>query len=130
MPAPRLNDRTFGLIFATIFTIVFGMAWFVFQTRLDWALITAGIFLATALVLPSALLPLNRLWGRIAYKIAIFNNYLLLGLFFFLILTPFSIVMRLAKHDPLRRKLGPTAELKNFSAREFQWLIPLYISQN
>ena len=111
MPTPRLNNRTFGLIFATIFTIVFNVAWFVFQTRLDWALIVAGIFLVTALVCPIALLPLNRFWGRIAHKIAIMNNYLLLGLFFFLIITPFSIVMRLAGRDPLRRKLGSSAEV-------------------
>ena len=109
MPAPRLNDRKFGLMFTIIFAIVFGVAWLGFQTRLDWSLVVAGIFLSAALVCPVVLLPLNRLWGCFAHKIAIFNNYLLLGLFFFLILTPFSIVMRLAGRDPLHRKLGPAA---------------------
>ena len=108
MPAPRLSNRNFGLMFATVFTIVFGVAWFLFQTWLSWALIVAGSFLVAALVCPVMLLPLNRLWGCVARGIGVFNNHLLLGLFYFLILAPLGIVMRLAGRDPLHQKLGPT----------------------
>jgi hypothetical protein len=108
MPTPRLSNRNFGLMFATVFMVVFSVAWFVFQTWFDWALIVAGSLLAIALVCPITLLPLNRLWGCIAHGIGVFNNYFLLGLFYFLILAPLGIVMRLAGRDPLCQKLGPT----------------------
>ena len=58
------SDRAFGIVFAIVFTIV--GAWPLLgdaPLRL-WALGLAGVFLATALIAPNILKPLNQVWFR------------------------------------------------------------------
>ena len=50
-----------------------------------WAIALALCFLVLAILVPVALMPLNRLWGMIAIRLAVVNNHLVLGLFFYLV---------------------------------------------
>lgn len=109
MSAIRQKDRTFGIMFAVVFAIIGVVAWLGFDTILVWAFASAGGFLAVALVAPGILLPLNRLWGVLAGKLGVFNNFLLLGAFFFLIILPAGMILRVLGRDPLRRTLDPSA---------------------
>lgn len=59
------------------------------------ALLVAGALAPAALVLP------NRVWRRIGHALGWVNTRILLSLFFFLVLTPVGLVMRLAGKDPL-----------------------------
>ena len=126
MSPPRQSDRAFGLTFSAVFAIVFGVGWLVFDSRLDWAAVTAAVFLALALAVPGILLPLNRMWGRIVARLGAFNNYLLLGVFFFLCVWPIGATFRLFGWDPMCRRpnpsvdtywtvVGRTADKENFS---------------
>ena len=65
------------------------------------------VFASLALVSPGVLLPLNYLWGVFASRLGLFNNYVLLGLFFFLLVFPIGVVMRALGNDPMRHKLEP-----------------------
>ena len=64
----------------------------------------ASIFIVTALIVPNFLLPLNRIWAVFAFKLGIFNNYFVLGLFFFLIVLPTGLIARICGYDPLKLK--------------------------
>jgi hypothetical protein len=71
--------------------------------------IAAG-FLAVALVRPSLLSPLNRLWfmfGLLLHKIV---TPVIMGLIFFLTVTPTGLIMRLSGRDPLRLRRDPEAK--------------------
>ena len=105
MSQPRQSDRSFGLTFATLLVIVFLVAGFIFGTALAWPLWLAGLFAALALTVPGVLMPLNRLWGAFAARLAAVNNFVLLGVFFYLLVTPMGAVMRLFGWDPMTRTL-------------------------
>ena len=110
MTKHKLSDRTFGLIFAAIFAIFSGAGWFFFGVVLRWALVVSGLFGFFALVLPGALLPLNRLWGVLAGRIHRVVNFMLLASFFYLLVLPFGLVMRLFGRDAMHRKPTPDAK--------------------
>ena len=107
MTPPKLNDRKFGMIFAVVFIIITIIAWFAFDIFLNWAIICAGVFFVLSLIIPSILMPLNKLWSVLARRIHLLVNFLLLASFFFLLILPFALVMKLFGRDFLRRKRQP-----------------------
>lgn len=109
-PMKPQSDRAFGLMFACVFAILFGAIWSIFDIRWNWAAILAAAFLAVSLLVPWTLLPLNRLWGRFAFRVGHVNNHLILGLFFYLVMLPTGLMMRLFGQDPMARRLMPKSE--------------------
>ncbi len=108
MTPPRQSDRAFGVTFAAVFTVIAAVGFFVFDALLSWALAAALGFLATALLAPGLLLPLNRLWMKFAGRLGHVNNFVLLGAFFYIFVLPAGLIMRLFT-DPMRRKADPAA---------------------
>jgi hypothetical protein len=45
----------------------------------------------------------------VAYPIGFVMSYVIMGAFFFLVLTPLGLVFRLSSRDPLRRRFDPSA---------------------
>jgi|TARA_B110000438_G_C15465691_1_gene500899 hypothetical protein len=103
MSQPRLSDRKFGLVFATIFILFTIVGWFAFGLFLKWAVICSGTFLIMSLVIPGILMPLNRLWAMLTRRIHIIINFILLASFFYLLILPFALVMKIIGRDPMRR---------------------------
>ena len=66
-------------------------------------------FCSIALALPSVLTQLNRLWLRFGLLLHRVVSPLVLGIMFFLVVTPTGIVMRLLGKDPLRLRYEETA---------------------
>jgi hypothetical protein len=97
-------------MFGTIFAIGFIVAHFGFDTRLSWAPWVAGCFFALALFIPWLLMPLNRLWENFAHRLSFVSNHLLLGLFFFLFVCPFALILRAFGSDPMDRKFEPKVD--------------------
>ncbi|SJZ89910.1 hypothetical protein SAMN02745126_02771 [Enhydrobacter aerosaccus] len=99
------SDRGFGLVFAGFFALVSGLSWWRGHAGWHWTLPLAVAFLLVALVYPRILNPLNRLWlkfGLLLYKVV---NPIVLGLLFFLTITPIGLLMRAGGKDFLRLKL-------------------------
>ncbi|NQV83525.1 MAG: hypothetical protein HQ494_06860 [Rhodospirillales bacterium] len=107
MAQQKLTDRTFGLAFAAIFSIFATVGWLAFGVIVGWLLIGSGLFLAIALIAPGALLPFNRLWSILAGRIHRVVNFTLLASFFYLLILPFGLIMRLFGRDPLKRTPVP-----------------------
>ena len=107
MTQPRLSDRKFGLIFATIFAIFTLVGWFFFDEVLRWAMVCSATFLTLALIVPALLMPLNRLWGLLTGRIHRVVNFTLLASFFYLLVLPFGLVMRLFGRDAMNRARAP-----------------------
>jgi hypothetical protein len=63
-----------------------------------------GLFLLFGLVAPAALAPVHRGWMAFAHVLGWVNTRVILGLFFFCILSPVSIVMKLTRRDLLLRR--------------------------
>ena len=103
------SERTFGIVFSAVFVIM-GLypLWHGEEARI-WVLIMAGAFLLAALVAPRILRPLNRLWSRFGVLLHKLVSPVIMGLLFFVAVTPTALIMRLAGKDPLRLRLDPEA---------------------
>ncbi|MFP6743832.1 MAG: SxtJ family membrane protein [Alphaproteobacteria bacterium] len=106
----RGSDRSFGLVFAGVFTLV-GL-WPLIDGAAPrwWALVVALVFAALAAVAPRVLATPNRLWHRFGLLLNRIVSPLALGLTFFLAVTPTGLIMRLMGKDPLRLKLDRHAK--------------------
>jgi predicted membrane metal-binding protein len=104
------SDRSFGIVFAVVFAIV-GLWPFLFGGLVRWwSLAIAAAFLAVALIRPEVLAPLNRLWTKFGLLLNRIVSPLVMGLLFFVVITPFALVMRFSGKDLLNLKHDPKAE--------------------
>jgi hypothetical protein len=104
------SDRTFGLVFALVFTVL-GL----WPLRAGGhvrvaALGVAGIFLAVALLRPSLLHALNRAWTILGLLLGRIVNPLVTGVLFFLVFAPAGLISRLRGKDPLHLKPAREAD--------------------
>jgi hypothetical protein len=67
------------------------------------ALIASLPFLMLALVAPKLLAPLNKLWMKLGLLLGKIVNPIVMGLLFFLTITPIGLLMRWMGKDQLRR---------------------------
>ena len=104
------SDRAFGVVFTVVFLIIGFWPLMGDGTPYVWALVVAGVFLAAALVYPSGLAPLNRLWMRFGLLLHKVTNPLIMGLVFFVTVTPTALIMRMMGKDPLNRKIDREAK--------------------
>ena len=75
-----------------------------------WALIVAGVSLGTGLFVPVILRPLNLLcflFGMALHKVM---SPLMMGLLFYLTVTPIALIMRVVGKDPLNRRFDKNAK--------------------
>ena len=102
---PMGSNRSFGITFAVVFTLI-GLFPLLHGGNIRlWALICAVIFAGLAFAWPSVLTPLNRVWFRFGMLLHKIVNPVVLGLMFFIIITPVGVAMRLfgGKLMPLSR---------------------------
>ena len=96
------SNRSFGFLFCIVFLIVAVWPLFFSGGLRLWAIVVSGLFALAALVAPGVLTPLNRLWmkfGALLHKIV---SPIVLAILFFVVITPYGLVMRAFKRDPLR----------------------------
>lgn len=71
----------------------------------DWPWLLAALLpLALAWHLPRQLTPLAQGWLRLGHLLGQINTWLLLGVVFFVLITPLALLMRLSGRDALRLK--------------------------
>jgi hypothetical protein len=108
--AQGFSNRSFGLVFSVFFAIVGLLPLLLGSGVRRWALATAAAFAVAGLLFPTLLAPLARLWARIGTFLHRVVSPIVLGVMFFLVVTPIGLVMRWFGKDPLRLKFDRTAE--------------------
>jgi predicted membrane metal-binding protein len=104
------SDRSFGLVFAAFFAII-GLWPLVRHGEIRlWSLALAVAFLAVALAAPRLLALPNRLWIRFGLLLSRIVNPVIMGLVFFLAVTPTAAILKLTGKDPLRLRLDREAK--------------------
>lgn len=104
------SDRVFGLVFAAFFSIVACQPLFSGGALRIWALVLGAVFLSLALLRPSTLTKLNRLWMRFGLLLGKVVSPVALGLLFLIAITPIGWALRLMGKDPMRLKFDPAAD--------------------
>jgi hypothetical protein len=101
--------RSFGLLVGGVFLgiglwpLVHGLPYRV------WAVVVAVVLLVPAVVWPRPLAPLFKGWMFIGLVLGWINTRIILGLIFYLMVTPIGLVMRLLGKDPMTRGFDPEA---------------------
>lgn len=104
------SNRSFGLVFAGVFALI--AFWPVLgggPVRL-WALIIAAVFLAVSFLAPDVLRPLNRLWFLFGMLLSKIVSPIVMGIIFFVTVTPIGLIRRMRHPDPLNQAFDPAAE--------------------
>jgi hypothetical protein len=101
------SDRSFGCVFVCVFLAAGLLPLRHAQPIRLWALAVSGVFLVPTLIRPKVLHPLNVLWTRLGVLLGQIAAPIVLGLLFFLVVTPIACVMRLLGKRPLLLQMDP-----------------------
>ncbi|MEZ4268637.1 MAG: SxtJ family membrane protein [Myxococcota bacterium] len=95
------SERSFGLTIGILLAVIGLFPLWRGAQPVTWLLVVAAALVALALVYPRALAGPNRAWTLFGHYAGRVTNPLLLGLVYFLIMTPMSLALRLTGRDPL-----------------------------
>jgi len=96
------SNRSFGLVFAVVFLAIAILPLIFGRGLRVWSLGAAAAFGIIALVAPTVLAPLNKLWLKLGLLLHRVVSPIVLGIMFFLVITPMGLLMRALGKDPLR----------------------------
>jgi predicted membrane protein len=103
----RKGLRNFGLTTGGIIVILFAglLPWLLDHNFPVWPWILAAALWLLAAAAPMALQPIYKVWMKFGAILGAFNTRVLLGIMFYLIITPMALIMRLLGKDALHRTL-------------------------
>ena len=118
------SNRSFGRVFFIVFFVIALYPLLSNQEIRLWALIISVIFLILGLLKSKLLSPLNKLWFKFGIFLGKIISPIIMGIIFFLVVTPTGIIMRLLGKDLLNLKYnkeksywieknGPKSKMKN-----------------
>ena len=118
------SNRSFGIVFFIVFLLIALYPLLKGNDLRIWSLVISFIFLALGSINSKILTPLNRLWFKFGLLLGKIISPLVMGIIFFVVVTPIGIIMRLLKKDLLNLKYnkketywidksGPKSKMKN-----------------
>ena len=118
------SNRSFGLVFSIVFLIIAIYPLINSEGLRVWSLIIAIIFLVLGLINSKILTPLNKLWFKFGILLGRIVSPIIMGIIFFLVVTPIALIMRIIGKDLLNLKFnknksywieksGPKSKMKN-----------------
>lgn len=100
--------RKFGLVTGTIIAVLFGLVLpFLFNLIKYplWPWYLSGVLMLWALAAPGTMRGLYRGWMRFGLLLNKITTPIIMGLVFFVAVTPTALIMKILQRDPMLRKL-------------------------
>ena len=100
------SNKSFGIVFFIVFFII---ALFPLINNSEirvWAVIISLIFLILGLINSKILTPLNKVWFKFGIFLGKIISPLIMGIIFFLVVTPIGLLMKMLKKDLLNLKFN------------------------
>ena len=118
------SNRSFGIVFFIFFLIISLYPLIYDQNIRIWSLIFSIIFLLLGLFNAKILTPLNKIWFKFGIFLGRFISPIIMGVIFFIVVTPISIIMKVLRKEILNlkfnndksywiKKTGTTSKMKN-----------------
>ena len=118
------SNRSFGIVFFVVFLLIALYPLTYGGEIRIWSLIISLIFLTLGLLNSKILAPLNKIWFKFGILLGKIVSPLIMGIIFFLVVTPIGFIMRLLGKDVLNLKYnknksywieknGPKSKMKN-----------------
>jgi hypothetical protein len=118
------SNRSFGIVFFIVFFLI-ALYPLTYSGELRiWSAIISLIFLILGLINSNILAPLNKLWFKFGIFLGKIISPIIMGIIFFLVVTPIGLLMRLLGKDLINLKYnnnksywieknGPKSKMKN-----------------
>jgi len=100
------TNKNFGMLFFLVFLIISLFPLLNNENIRIWSIIIAIVFLALGLLNSILLTPLNKIWFRFGIILGNFVSPIVMGIVFFAIVTPTSLIMRVLGKNLLNLKKG------------------------
>ena len=98
------SNKSFGIVFFLVFLLISFYPILNNDNIRSWSLIISLIFLILGLLNSRILSPLNILWFRFGLLLGKIISPVVMGIIFFLVVTPIGFLMKLSKKDTLNLK--------------------------
>ena len=118
------SNRSFGIVFFIVFLLI-ALYPLIYSGELRvWSAIISLIFLILGLLNSKILTPLNKLWFKFGIFLSKIISPFIMGIIFFLVVTPIGLIMKFMRKDLLNlkynkektywiEKKGPKSKMKN-----------------
>ena len=118
------SNRSFGIVFFVVFFLIALYPLIHNEEIRIWSLIISLIFLILGLINSRILNPLNKIWFKFGILLGKVVSPIIMGIIFFLVVTPTGFIMRILGKDLLNLKFnrnksywieknGPKSKMKN-----------------
>ena len=109
------SNRSFGIVFFVVFLLIGLYPLLNGDNIRIWSLILAIIFIVLGIVNSKLLSPINLLWFKFGILLGRFISPIVMGIIFFLVVTPTAFILRLFGKDVLNLKKNnePTYWIEN-----------------
>ena len=118
------SNKSFGIVFFIVFLIIAIYPILSNGNFRLWSLVVSLVFLILGLINSRFLTPLNKLWFKFGIILGKIISPIIMGIIFFLVVTPIGLLMRLLKKDVLNlsfndnktywiERNGPKSKMKN-----------------
>ena len=118
------SNRSFGIVFFIVFLLIAIYPLTYSEEIRAWSIIISLIFLTLGILNSKILTPLNKLWFKFGIFLSKIISPLIMGIIFFLVVTPIGLIMRIFGKDVLNlkynknqsywiEKKGPKSKMKN-----------------
>ena len=104
------SNRSFGLLFFVVFLIVSLWPLINEDSIRIWSVIVSAVFLILGLVNSKLLTPLNLLWFKFGMILGAIISPIVMGIIFFLVVTPIGFILRILGKDLLNKKYDKEKE--------------------
>ena len=120
----KTTNRSFGIVFFIVFLIVSLWPLLNNEQIRYWVLFISILFLILGIINSKVLTPLNKIWFKFGLFLGKIISPFVMGIIFFLVVTPIGLLMRIIKKDLLNlrfnknksywiEKGGPKSKMKN-----------------
>ena len=118
------SNKSFGIVFFIVFLIISIYPLLNNGNIRIWSLVISLIFLILGVLNSKLLNPLNKIWFKFGIFLGKIISPIVMGIIFFLVVTPIAILMKLLQKDLLNLKFnknntywieksGPKSKMKN-----------------
>ena len=98
------SNRNFGLVFFMVFLIISLWPLTYEEPIRIWSVTVSLVFLILGLIKPKLLAPLNKLWFKFGMILGAIVAPVVMGVVFFLVITPIGLFMKIIGKDLLKKK--------------------------
>ena len=98
------SNRSFGIVFFVVFLLIGFWPILSGNELRIWSILISLIFLILGILNSKVLTPLNKAWFRFGVFLGNFVSPIIMGIIFFLVVTPIGLLMKLLGKDLINLK--------------------------